>query len=98
MIPNIQKILYATDLSPNSVYALRHAMNAAMKHNAEIIILHVLEKIDPAVNVMLDIYIDEKRQQNILNEQIAETKKIIRNRLRTLLDNELKTMLNVRIK
>lgn len=39
---------------------------------------------------MLDIYIDEKRQQNILNEQIAETKKIIRNRFRTLLDNELK--------
>ena len=54
MIPNIQKILYATDLSPNSVYALRYAINSDMKHDADIVILHVFEKTDPAGGVMLD--------------------------------------------
>ena len=39
MIPKIQKNLYTTDLSPNSVYALRYAINSAIKHDADIIIL-----------------------------------------------------------
>ena len=43
MIPNINKILYATDLSDNSAYAFRYAINSALKHDAAIIILHVFE-------------------------------------------------------
>jgi len=42
MIPKISKILYATDLSENSAYAFRYAVNTAQKHNATIHILHVL--------------------------------------------------------
>jgi nucleotide-binding universal stress UspA family protein len=90
MIPKIQKILYATDLSPNSVYALRYAMNSAMKHDADIIILHVLEKVDPASHVMLDLYLYEERHQEIVEEHISETKALIKKRLRTLRDKELK--------
>ena len=37
MIPKIKKILYATDLSPNSVYALRYAINSAIKRHADIV-------------------------------------------------------------
>jgi len=47
MIPEIKKILYATDLSPNSAYALRYAINSAKKHDAGIIILHVVEERAP---------------------------------------------------
>ena len=90
MIPKIQKILYATDLSPNSVYALRYALNSTLKHDAEVIILHVLEAVDPASQVMLDIYIDEKRHKKIVDQHIAEAKKLIEKRFRTLRDKELK--------
>ena len=90
MIPKIQKILYATDLSPNSVYALRYAMNSAIKHNADIIILHVLEKVDPASHVMLDLYLYQEQHQKVLNDHITETKEIIKNRLGTLREKELK--------
>jgi nucleotide-binding universal stress UspA family protein len=45
MIPKIAKVLYATDLSENSAYAFRYALNTAEKHNAQIDILHVVEKI-----------------------------------------------------
>ena len=89
MIPKIKKILYATDLSPNAVYALRYALNSALKHDAEVIILHVLEDVDPASQVMLDIYIDEKRHKKIVDEHVAEAKKIIEKRLGTLRDKEL---------
>ena len=43
MIPQIKKILYATDLSKNSVYAFYYAVDIAKKHDAEIIILHSIE-------------------------------------------------------
>ena len=90
MIPDIQKILYATDLSHNSVYALRYAMNSAIKHHADLVILHVLEKVDPASKVMLDLYFYENRHQEILDKRITETKALIKKRLMTIRDNELK--------
>ena len=43
MIPKINNILYATDLSKNSAYAFRYAVNSAEHHKAKIHILHVLE-------------------------------------------------------
>jgi len=90
MIPKIQKILYATDLSPDAVYALRYAMNSAIKHDAEVIILHVFEHVDPASRTMLDLYLDEKQHKKIVDEHTADAKNLIMNRLRTLRDKELK--------
>ena len=40
MVPQIKKILYATDLSKNSSYAFLYAADMAKRHNAEIVILH----------------------------------------------------------
>ena len=45
MIPEIKKILYATDLSKNSAYAFFYAVDMAKKHNASIVILHTIEPI-----------------------------------------------------
>ena len=43
MIPEIKKILYATDLSKNSAYAFLYAVDMAKRHNARIVILHSIE-------------------------------------------------------
>jgi nucleotide-binding universal stress UspA family protein len=59
MIPQIKKILYATDLSKNSVYAYRHAMDMAEKYDAEIVILHVIEPIPPMVKHYVKGFVDE---------------------------------------
>jgi nucleotide-binding universal stress UspA family protein len=45
MIPQIKKILYATDLSENSSYAFFYAIDLAQRHDAKIVILHVIEPI-----------------------------------------------------
>jgi nucleotide-binding universal stress UspA family protein len=92
MIPKIQKILYATDLSPNSVYALRYAISSAINHHADIIILHVFEKVDPASHAWLDPYLYEERHQKIYNEHITETKELIQKRLKAIRENELKEL------
>jgi nucleotide-binding universal stress UspA family protein len=59
MIPQIKKILYATDLSKNSAYAYRYAMNLAEKYDAEIVILHVIEPIPPMVKHYVKGFVDE---------------------------------------
>ncbi|OPY67359.1 MAG: Universal stress protein family protein [Syntrophorhabdaceae bacterium PtaU1.Bin034] len=43
MVPEIRRILYATDLSKNSSYAFFYAVDMAKKYGAFIVILHVVE-------------------------------------------------------
>ena len=47
MVPQIKKILYATDLTKNSAYAFYFAADLAQSHGAKIIILHCIAKIAP---------------------------------------------------
>lgn len=47
MIPKINKILYATDLSKNSSYAFLYAVDLAKKHGAKLVVLHAIEPIPP---------------------------------------------------
>jgi nucleotide-binding universal stress UspA family protein len=49
MIPQIRKILYATDLSKNSEYAFLHAIDIAQTHGAKIVIIHAIEPLPPIV-------------------------------------------------
>ncbi len=49
MIPQIKKILYATDLSKNSAYAFYYAIDLAKRRDAKITILHVVEALRPLV-------------------------------------------------
>ena len=49
MIPQIKKILYATDLTKNSSYAFYFATDLARKHGAKIVIFHSVPSIPPTV-------------------------------------------------
>jgi nucleotide-binding universal stress UspA family protein len=70
MTEQIKKILYATDLSKNSAYAYRFAMDIAEKYNAEMVILHIIEPIPPAARHYMKIYVDEaKWDEKIRYEQ-----------------------------
>jgi nucleotide-binding universal stress UspA family protein len=82
MIPEIKRILYTTDLSPNSAYAFRYAINSAKKHDAGIIILHVVEEMAP--------FFGEERLKAISEKKIDEAMDRIRKRLKIFCDRELK--------
>lgn len=45
MVPQIKKILYATDRSKNSSYAFLYAIDMAKKNGATIDVLHVMESV-----------------------------------------------------
>ncbi len=82
MIPEIKRILYTTDLSPNSAYAFRYAINSAKKHDASIIILHVVEEMAP--------FFDEERLKMISEKKTTEAMAQIKQRLKLFCDGELK--------
>lgn len=90
MIPRIQKILYATDLSKNSAYAFRYAINSAQKHSAQIYILHVLEKLPPSIEGLIGLHIEEVRLEQLWKEKREEQVRRIQNRLKEFANRELK--------
>jgi nucleotide-binding universal stress UspA family protein len=56
MVPQIKKILYATDLSKNSAYAFYFAVDLAQKKGATIVIFHAIEPIPAYVrNYISDV-------------------------------------------
>jgi nucleotide-binding universal stress UspA family protein len=71
MVPKIQKILYATDLSENSAYAFRYAIDSAKKHDASIVVLHVLEKMPPFALALVGSQLREEKRREIFDEKIA---------------------------
>lgn len=90
MIPKIQKILYSTDLSENSAYAFRYAINAAKSHDADIVILHVIEKIPTSARALVDAQVGEEKHKDILRESKAHVVDRIKERLKIFCDRELK--------
>ena len=68
-IPQVKKILYATDLSKNSSYAFLFATDMARRHDARIVILHVIESVPPYVEAYTGITAEMERKQQ---EEIVE--------------------------
>jgi nucleotide-binding universal stress UspA family protein len=69
IIPEIKKILYATDLSKNARHAFSYAMSIANRYSAGITILHVLEdrsgfRDSLVINILGDQKWNELRKQN----------------------------------
>lgn len=94
MIPNIRNILYATDLTKNSAYAFRYAVNSAQKHDAKIHILHVLEKLSPSEEANMAVYV-YSYLPHLQLEKIRQEKKVelidqINKRLSEFTKQELK--------
>ena len=87
MLPEIKKVLYATDLSRNSAFAFRYAMKFAEEQNADIVILHVLEEIAPNTKALMSLYLAESELRNVLNEKLDVTEEI-KDRLNTFCDQE----------
>lgn len=72
MIPQIKKILYATDLSKNSSYAFLYATDMAKRRDAKIVILHAVEFIPGYINGYGGIIDIKQEQQGEIIEDIKK--------------------------
>lgn len=89
MIPHINKILYATDLSKNAAHAFRYAVYFAQKLNAEIFILHIIEGVSNDAVKTLELYLKREQLREILKDREENTKKRIETRLKIFCDKEI---------
>jgi len=83
MIPEIKRILYATDLSENAKHAFTYAATIANRFDAKITVLHVVETIPSNTEWQIVEYLGEDRwkeiQKNKKQEFVESTKKSLNN-------------------
>jgi nucleotide-binding universal stress UspA family protein len=79
MIPQIRKILYATDLTKNSAYAFLYATDLAQRHGARIVILHAINPLPPIVRFYGSLDEESKYYQH---EKNVDTR-LITNRIQS---------------
>lgn len=80
-IPEIKKILYATDLSENARYAFGYAMSLANRYGAGITILHVLEDVSPFADSLVINIMGEKKWGELRNANEQKVIDTIKERL-----------------
>ncbi len=90
MIPKISKILYATDLSDNSAYAFRYALNSAIHHDAEIIILHVIEALPSSARAVVESQLGVELRGKLLTDAVKKATDRIHERLKLFCEMELR--------
>ena len=81
MIPEIKKILYATDLSENARYAFGYAVSLANSYDAKLTVVHVVEELSSFARSMVEEILGEKRWTERIKEKEAEVIKGLKVRL-----------------
>ncbi len=88
MLPQVKTILYATGLGPGAPFVFRHALNEAEKHQAKIVVLHVMEPLNPFGKHLVELHISHEQAEQIQEQARAHAKKKIAERVQILCDKE----------
>ncbi|HDZ90812.1 MAG: universal stress protein [Deltaproteobacteria bacterium] len=86
MIPEIKKILYATDLSENARHALGYAASLANRYGAGITFLHVLEDISPFRDSLMINVLGEEKWEKLVQENTEKVLEKARERVQGFCD------------
>jgi nucleotide-binding universal stress UspA family protein len=78
MIPQIKKILFATDLSKNSAYAFYYAVHMAKRDDAKIVILHAVEPLPPMLISVKDF------EHQVVKDRWEDTVKKFKERIQDI--------------
>ena len=76
MIPEIKRILYATDLTKNSAYAFFYAADMAKRYNARIVILHSVERIRHTYDASVPFEVEETLKEDKKQERKVDLEEI----------------------
>lgn len=78
MIPEIKKILFTTDLSKNAKDAFYYALSLARRHDADIVLLHVLEDHSSSTrSVHLESFLGKNRWEALKKSHEDEARQIL---------------------
>jgi len=86
MIPEIKKILYATDLSENARHALGYAASLANRYGAGITFLHVLEDMSPFRESMMINVLGEEKWKKLMEDNKHKVVDMAKERVKSFCD------------
>ena len=89
MVPEIKRILYASDMGVNSIFAFRIAISMAAQHQAKITYLHVVESLTPTTRNLIENNFPEGTLDILENEGYEELKAKVLERILLFLEAEL---------
>lgn len=89
MLPNYKNILYATDLTPNSEYAFKHAVLLARNSQAKVHLLHVVPEIDAGFRSYVSAVMGAGKLESFEGQHEEQARMDIKNRLEKFAHEEL---------
>lgn len=85
MVPDIRKILYATDLSETAKYAVRYACSIGHRYNADVTVLHVmpdeLEAFASGTGINILDHVDDGQRKAFNEAEMLAAKETMRKRI-----------------
>ena len=81
MIPEIKRILYATDLSENARHAFAYAASLANRYQGKITVLHVLEELPHSAQMRVAAIVGKDKWQEMQKDNEGEVLSKIRTRV-----------------
>ncbi|MEL0637788.1 universal stress protein [Marinomonas sp. TI.3.20] len=86
MLPPIKKILYASDLEGKTQPALGLALNIALTHQAELIIMHSMEPLSPQAVNMIYYYVPKEASEKMHEEAVKHVEERMQEELTSFMD------------
>jgi nucleotide-binding universal stress UspA family protein len=72
MLPTIERILYCTELGPNTAYVFRYAYAMACRFEAELMVLHVVDALTAEQRRLVDDYAGQGKIEELIEAQEDE--------------------------
>ncbi len=86
--PEINRILYCTDLGKHTVPVFMHTLAQAEANNAAIIILHVVEPMTETAQAVIETYLSDADVKKIHRDGMEKVFNYMKKRVDTFLKNE----------
>jgi nucleotide-binding universal stress UspA family protein len=89
MRPEMQKIVFATDLSQDAASVFRYAVSLAEKYQGRIYAIHVIEPLNGFAQSLVDSTLGEERSRQIREQKKQEIFEDVRQRVQTFCREEV---------
>jgi nucleotide-binding universal stress UspA family protein len=88
-LPGFKTILYATDLGEHMRPVFKTALSLAIKYEAQIIMIHVVEPMSSAIQAVVDTYLTEIDAKKVHQDGMREVLQTMKSRLSKFCEEEL---------
>lgn len=88
-LPKVKRILYTTSLGPYARVVYRHALEQARQHQAQVVMLHVINPIGELGEALIKQYLPAELVKKVHDEGVARVLAQMETRVRQFFEEEM---------